>query len=474
MVLAWFFPYFESIHSANELSRLYLAMALVEDGSVSIDRQRDRLGDIHDTALRDGKRYSDKAPGAAFWAAPALWVYYTIADQPTLRGSMRIARLWVSTIPTAFLLLALLGFLREHLRDDRLRRLLVGVYALGTPATTYSLLLFGHQLSAVLVFGTFLAARRARPVAGALAAAAVCVEYQNALFVLPLAVLYLIRTRFRPRPLLLGLGAALPFAFVLGAYHQAAFGSPFTTGYSFVASHFAEVHAQGLMGVSWPRTEHLALCFVSPSKGLLFWSPVLALGFLGLPLLYGREDGPITGVMVALYSLFVLGMIYPVGGWSVSLRHLTPIAPWLLLPIGLLVARLRHARPVFSGLAACALVLTGISTVVWPHYAEHLRNPFFQIGWPLARDGWFPESLASGAGITSEASLIVVAGLCVVALLGDLVGSARSHLERVSWTLAAAALCAGLLASVAPLHSDQDVSGDLTWIQSVYEVDSAK
>jgi len=482
LVLTAFFPYFEAIHSANELSRLYLANAIVEEGSVSIDGQLQRLGNIHDKALRDGHYYSDKAPGAAFLAVPVVWLYYQVADQPSLRSEMRWARLWVNTLPTCLLLLILLGFLKEHFKDDRLIRVLLISYAFGTLATTYSQLLFGHQLGAVLVFACFLVVRRAEPhnpgwlgpAAGFLASAAVCVEYQNALFLLPLAVLYMVRTRARVRPVVMALLGAAPLAIALGLYHDAAFGSPFTTGYSFVASNFKEVHAQGFMGIAGPKWAHVVVSFVAPRKGLFFFAPFLLLAVPGLVLLRrAGPDGLVTGIMVALYSLFVVSMVYPDGGWTVSQRHLTPMVPWLLLPIGLLVTRFADARPVLCGLAGAAIVITGISTIVWPHYQEQLLNPFFSIGWPLFRDGWLPQSHFSALGIASKTGATLIAVAVAAAGVYDLIVSAKSTIRRAVWPLAAMVIAAGFIYTASTFHPDQDVERDRRWIESVYELDPA-
>ncbi len=477
VALACFFPFFEQIHSANELSRLYLTLSIVEEGTVSIDAQLTRLGNIHDKALRDGRHYSDKAPGTSFVAVPAIWAYYQLSDAPTLRGSVRLARLCSSTIPTAFLLLALLAFLRGYVPDPSLRRVLVLAYALASPATTYGTLLFGHQLSGVLVFATFLLARECgaqsygrAALTGLVAGAAVCVEYQNALFLVPIAVLFLWRVR-SPVPVLAGLLGLLPVAIGLGLYHQAAFGGPFTTGYHFVASSFAEVHAQGFMGIATPKWAHVTLSFVSSSKGLFFFAPWLVLGYVGLVRLRGA-DGLVTAGMVVLWSLFVVSMVYPVGGWTVSQRHLTPMVPWLLLPAGLLVTRFRDTRPLLAGLVLVGLLVTGVSSVVWPHFPEHLANPFWQIGWPLFSDGWVPESLLSDLSISAKSVAMAIGVTAALGILADLIRSG-SGIRRFAWPLVAAALVFGFVRGTSGLFSDQDTRRDRRFIERVYEIDPA-
>ncbi len=502
LCLAVWFPYFEEIHSANELSRLYLTTAIVEEGSIRIDGPLKRLGNIHDKSIRDGQHYSDKAPGTSMLAVPVIWLYYQLADAPNLGGAVRLARLWVSTMPTAIFLLLLIGFLREHIEDRWLVGLLVGGYALGSLCTTYSILLYGHQLSAVLVFGAFLATRgipglegRALwwrgALCGFLAAAAVCVEYQNALFLLPIGALFVWYCRRAPGAIVAAVVGALPFAILLGAYHEAAFGSPFKTGYSFLASHFKEVHEQGFMGIGAPKYEHLRLSLWSSAKGVLFFAPwlllapvgaVLGLAHLRPRLLRVRQfalgvdkrggaDLRLSVLMVALYVVFVSSMIYPDGGWTVAQRHLTPLVPWLLLPIGLTVSRWPLLRGPFAGLLAASVILTGLSTVVWPHYQEQLKNPFFQIGWPLFEAGFLPPSRFAWLGISTKTGVYLVGGLVAVALVWDQLRRSTRYGLRILSLGVAAFLCWAYLSAISALEREQPVERDLRWIQTVYHPD---
>lgn len=409
--LASFFPHFPKIHSANERSRLFLAEAMVVDHTASIDGAMKRWGGTPDKSRRDGRYYSDKAPGVAFAMVPALWVYVHVVDEPTLSGEMRLGRLVVSTLPTLALLLGLIGLLREKIEDRGLRLALLIAYGAGSLATTYSILLFGHQLSAVLVFGLFLVIRRADPnvappramVVGCLAAAAVIVEYQNALFLVPLAIFYLVRVRGRLSAILFALAGMVPLTVALLVYHHVAFGSPLKTGYSFLVNQtFRSVHARGFLGIELPRLDHAFLSFLSPAKGLFFFSPFLLVGVAGLFILPRRSDAWVTGAMVVMYALFVSAMVFPGGGWTVSQRHLTPLVPWLLWPAGAAVVRWRWLRAPFIGLVVVSVLITAISTVVWPYLFDALQNPFFQLAWPLFRDEWLPPSVMSPLGVPSR------------------------------------------------------------------------
>ncbi|HRE87721.1 MAG TPA: hypothetical protein PK095_01160 [Myxococcota bacterium] len=493
---ALFFPWFPELKSANELSRVYLAESLIEDGTVSVDPSIARHGRIFDLSVRevDGKpvHYSDKAPGVALVSLPALAVYRLVASESpeeSLATEVRLVRIFGATLPTLLLLVLLSRFLREELASPHLPAILVLAYGLGTVATPYASLAFGHQLSALLLFGLFLRIRKTSVescaghlvVTGLIAGASLLVEYQNAIILLPFMVWYLARVRLSPKAIGLAVLGALPPVLALMVYHQAAFGSPFLTGYSFIASNFAEVHAQGLLGIAWPKVGHAFLSFLSPQKGLFYFSPWLVLGALGLFRLEPRGDHRFHIVFVALYALFVSAMVYPVGGWTVSQRHLAPMVPFLLLPAGLLLERAmaREGRwsgvfvpALFVGLVAVSIAACFISAVVWPHYPEHLENPFWQMGWPLFIDGWVPPnalSLVSSwwliVGLSSVAALILLTWLAVPWILrhrpGALVGTLGTVvLVVVAW----------VALSRIP-GRDQDVERDRSFAERVYVAD---
>jgi hypothetical protein len=503
---AAFFAWFPSLRSPNELTRVYLASALVEDGTVCIDAQIARNGRIFDVSVReiDGRQhyYSDKAPGIALLAVPVLALYQALTDAPSLNGKVRLTRLWVSTLPSLLLSFLLLAALRDRLRTRRLPALLLLAYALGSPAAAYASMAYGHQLTAVVLFALFAAIVATSPTApawrsalvGAGAALAVMVEYPSALLLLPFALFFALRVQLRPRALLAAALGAAPFTAVLLGYHQLAWGSPFKTGYSFIASSFKDVHAQGLLGVAWPRAAHAYLSFLSPAKGLFFFAPWLALALPGLWLLWraGGEDrgAAVTRehaardhaprfvlALLVLYGLFVSALVYPVGGWTVSQRHLVPALPFMLLPIGLLVDRLERrpgsGRTLLAGLALPGLLACGGSALVWPHWQEHLRNPFWQLGWPLLSDGWVAPSAFEAIGVASAVAGAVLLGLGALAFLADLALGTGSPARRLLAITTALALACGYLALARMPGGHQDTSADRRFIERVYRTDTS-
>jgi hypothetical protein len=505
---AAFFPWFPDLRSPNELTRVYLAEAMAEDHTVHLEGPLRRHGPILDLAVRREGRtsryFSDKAPGVAFLATPFIATYDAlfIADGAKTRGEIRselasrvrIVRLVSATLPTFILLLLLMRFLIAELADRRLAPVLVMGYGLGTLAAAYANLAYGHQLSALLLFSLFLVIRKTTHTSslklslatGALASAAVLTEYQNALLLLPFAIWYFVKIRISPRHLGVAILGFVPLISLLFTYHQAAFGSPFLTGYSFIASDFAIIHRQGLLGIGLPTLEHAALSFVSTSKGLFFFSPWLVLALPGMMLLGSRGDRRFMLLFAMLYALFVSSMIYPDGGWTVSQRHLAPMIPFLVLPVGLFIESLLHPRispnsgnfrqflaaPLLVGLLLPSILVCTLSAICWPHWQNDLVNPFWQLGFQLFMDGWVPPSLFSF--MASWWLIVILLGLAALVstifVLEDHV--LRLRLYRAAFALLLTALIAGAFMTFARQHgADRDVHRHRQFIESVYQPD---
>jgi len=179
--------------------------------------------------------------------------------------------------------------------------------------------------------------------------------------------------------------------------------------------------------------------------------------------------------LLVLYALFVSALVYPLGGWTVSQRHLVPALPFMLLPVGLLVDRLERrpgcGRALFAGLALPALLACGISALVWPHWQEHLRNPFWQLGWPLFLDGWVAPSAFEALGLPSRIAGCCLLGLAALALLLELARGPGSRLRRLLALGAALALAFGYVALARLPGRAQDTRADRRFIERVYQSD---
>jgi hypothetical protein len=430
-----FFPYFPKMNSANELSRLYLTEAMVENHSFEITSFIKEYGNINDKSVVDGRFFSDKPPGTAVMAFPGVVIRHFLAGFTCLRGDMHLARMLACILPT----LLLLGLMRREMDElgvsPPVRAISILAYGLGTLAMPYSMTFYGHQPVAVMLYVVWFLLRKnptqvnfsgeSPPLRNAFAAgfvAAFCLmtEYQAAVYLLPLAVLFLVRVRplWKGLPVALA-GAALPLAF-LAFYHHEAFGGVLQTGYNHIANpFFASVHKRGFMGVLYPGWTQFVGSFFLPSKGLFVFSPFLILGFVGLVSYFrvaGRQAGMFRLVQVLLPAAFVSSMIYWDGGWTVGQRHLTPMIPFLIAPAALLIERVRFAKTVAPGLAAASIMFTGLATLVYPHLPENIPNPFHDLTIPLFQGGCL-SGVFFGVNLPPYWILAVAAAVVVLLLL---------------------------------------------------------
>ena len=205
------------------------------------------VGHAFDRAAFAGRVYSDKAPGMSVLAIPAT---AAVGLGPARRWHAgRDIRLWVARVLTsgiAFLFLAFaIGRLSEGIAS-RTGGVTLVVFALGTMAGALAATTFGHVTGAAAGFASFLLAWRRRYVlAGLLAGAGLCVEYQIGMIALVVAI-YAGREGWKPFRLYLA--GLVPGCLLLAAYDWAAFGSPVHLSYRYVANKYALEQGRGLFG----------------------------------------------------------------------------------------------------------------------------------------------------------------------------------------------------------------------------------
>ena len=112
------FPYFPRIHNANEVPRVYLVQAMVDEGTFAIDAGVVRWGKTSDLAKWNGHYYSNKAPGSSMLAVPGYLVLKGVAairgTPPTLGEMTWVARFTTGVLPQ----LAFLWLLTEKLANE--------------------------------------------------------------------------------------------------------------------------------------------------------------------------------------------------------------------------------------------------------------------------------------------------------------------------------------------------------------------
>ncbi|WNG44188.1 hypothetical protein F0U60_08780 [Archangium minus] len=503
------FPYHPGLRSPNELCRLWQTRALVEYGTLDINRALKDFGYVGDLSVKDGKYYPSKAPLLSFAAVPVYAVLrawsggflYAVREVPLVFFS----RLILTVLPTLLLLWLVRRFLGSYLSPGVADAVTV-TYGLGSLAFSYSLLFMSHQTTAVLLFSGFYALwriardewrERGYLVAGACAGATVAAEYTGALGVLGLVLYAVLSVLWREEPprarwVRLGQGAglalvgALPFVVGLMLYHQAAFGHPLESGYKHLNdAAYQPWHLGGFLGIRYPDPRAFALSFFSPLRGLFALSPFLLLALPGVAVLRHeararREMRAHLWLVVALlagYTYFTSAFSYDSWGWTTGPRHLTGLVPFLLLPAGLLLERLRTSgHPALLGAAAAlctaSIAFTGVATFV-NYVPDDVSNVVLGLAVPLLRAGYLPPSVLNLLGIPNP-----VAGVLLLVLLLGLAGWVFVRLglhgtERPGATpliagLAMLALLLGLQTATVKHHSGDQ--GAVRFLEKVWLV----
>jgi hypothetical protein len=401
---------FPSTWGWNENSRLGLVMAVVDEGTLSIDRFHARPGtETGDASARDGHVYSDKAIGTALLGIPAyalarpLLVARASDDPLRYANFARTLVTWAAvSIPAALAVAALFALAWRAAGDVSTATWVAAAGALGTPHWPFATMLFGHATAGALLVIAFFLTRTLRertrhPLAasagvGMALGLAVITEYPPAVIALLIGG-YFVATLSSAAPGRSG-WACFGAAFAAGAvplaalltYNTYCFGSPFTLSYALIAApEFAAIHAQGMLGITLPDADRLVYLTVHPVRGLFAQSPILLAGLVGLvPMLrrpLWRLEAAVIGVAFVAMLLVNAGFGVWWGGWSFAPRHLVP---WVLLgclPIAFLSPRW---RPILAVLLAISIVQMAMPTLTDP------KTPDDALLAQLRAGGWLP------------------------------------------------------------------------------------
>jgi hypothetical protein len=436
-------PVFPHFLSPNEVTRWALAASVVERGTPEISGVLPLLGTaFEDASEKNGRIYSNKAPGAALVALPGYLVARLFAGPPSaasLRPSLTLMRLAAASLPAVALALVLQGVALRLGATTARAGFSAAVLLFATPLFAYGLLLFSHALVAACLFGAWAAffapetgrSTRRDALGGALLGLAVLSEYPAIVPVTVLALCVVVPAPRRARALAVG---AAPLAAVLAAYDAICFGSPFALSSAFErAAGFRDLASTGLFGIGPPSLSLFARLLLDPSKGLLVFVPLLLLWPWAFPAARSRvsRGGGLALALVPL-SLLLLYAGYPNwhGGFTVGPRYLVAALPFLVFPLAF-----REGGALEAGLAG-ASVLACVGTT--------LAFPFVPPGFALPWGGTFGgDFYGKGLGAPNLFHLIpAVRGVAFVAPLLLVLAAAAAHFSPHS-KKRALAFCAG-------------------------------
>ena len=438
-------PVFPHFLSPNEVTRWAFAASLAERRSPEISPVLPLLGPaFEDVSVRNGRVYSNKAPGAALVALPGYLLARPFLGPPfgaSLRPSLTLMRLFGSTLPALVLALVFRGAALRFGATPARADFATAALLLATPLFAYGLLLFSHALVAACLFGAWAAffapgtggRTRRDALGGALLGLAVLSEYPAAV---PAAVLFLCAVLPAPRRALAVAAGGAPFAALLAAYDAVCFGSPFALSSGFErAGAFRELAGSGLFGIGLPSPAFLLRLLLDPSKGLLVFTPLLLLWPFAFPAARGRvmRGGGLALALVPL-SLLVLFAGYPNwhGGFTVGARYLVPALPFLVFPFAF-----REGGVLEAGLAGASVLACVGTTLAFPFVP-----PGFALPWGSFAGDFY------GMGLTAPNVLHLLGRPAALAVPVAAMLSAAAALSLFHSKKRALAFCAGAAISL--------------------------
>ncbi len=463
----WLFVYFGKINNPNEMVRIYMARAIAEHGTYAIgERVRgadgqliDRgpvysdWGYVNDKALVcrggqapacEGTLYAAKAPGPSLLAVPVVAALrpalLAMTGAPPSRAAYVFALRWLLCIlPTIAFWIALRRFLLAHAVEPAVALACVLCGALGSLSLTYGQMFAGHQLSSlalgVALLAGFWPGRSLAFLVGLGAGTAICMEYQAGPAALLISGAWLLVRRPGLRGFALAaLGSVLPLL-LLAHFHWAAFGAPWSTGYSHLENPGYVVDmAPGPFGISSPTWERVGGSLFAPYLGLFYWAPwILLIGhaafWQGFGAGAGRGAGAGAGRGAALTACAVTGyyLVFQItqslwrSGWAVGPRYMTPLVPMAAVAIGLsLAGRRLLLLSVLGGAGAAGVLATGIASAISQGFPPEPFNPLVEVALPLLAHGYVPRNLLQAAGVPglwSALPYFLALGIAIVLLL---------------------------------------------------------
>src|SRR5262249_8919349 len=142
---------FPPFTNPNELSRLDMIYAAVENRTFRIDEALQVLGDHEDKSVSAGHFYSNKAPGLALAVIPVYRFLRFFFPRPT--SPFAPIFVWLRVLIVSSLCVLALARFRARLEGDALpaANLVTAAVGFGTPYLFYSRTLFSHAWTAALL-----------------------------------------------------------------------------------------------------------------------------------------------------------------------------------------------------------------------------------------------------------------------------------------------------------------------------------
>jgi hypothetical protein len=443
-LLLFCYSYIHQRPGWNQNSRLDLLHAIFVHKTLKIDAYHENTGD---KSIHNGHYYSDKAPGIVALALPAFALSAGILrvldiDIDSPKGWLISD--WFTTALSVGLITALGGvcmflFLCKLVPRPYAFPTTLAVFIGSTPFP-YATMLFSHAAVIGLIcvalwaivdddflighladqakipnpkseIETALNWRQRHILAGLCCGFAIAAEFPAAIAAGGILVLALL-TGFK-RGVLLAL-AAIPPLLLIPAYNWACFGGPLAFGYHNLAlTEFQDMNS-GLFGITFPPKASAAyLILLSPERGLLFWTPLFVIAFLGLGILW-RVSPRLCGValfVLVVQTVAISGYYMPGGGASLGPRHLAPMIAFLALPTACAAPRLGR---LISFPVCFSIFLTGLATCITAMPSANLDVSMLFLYLHCLKYGWLATNVGQLVGVGSQLSILPICAIWAV------------------------------------------------------------
>jgi len=389
------YGYFYQDPGANGNSRLALTMSMVKEGKLNIDTFTSETGGYRssDFASFNGKIYTDKAIGSSIFAAMLYYPVFKLLGLFNIYLSV-VAEKHLLTFLVIGLPSAIAGtmmfLVSESITLSKLQAYVITLaLALGSMMFPFSVIFFGHQLAASLLFYAFflifyLKTNPTRSftailfpgLIGLCLGMSFLTEMTTAIAIIPLIIYYFIIQKKNNQLyklitwLVPAVCGVIPLSILL-MYNSLVYGHPLATGYQYLMDEtFVQGMSQGLMGINRPSLHVLFYETFHPAQGIFWQSPALFLSVIGAVMMIKRKNAwlelKLAGQIIASYLLLNAGYYMWWGGWSFGVRHVIPMLPFFCL----LLANLPYRTlPVFAGLTTLSIgqmLIVCASTILVP------------------------------------------------------------------------------------------------------------
>ncbi len=383
--------FLQNPYNWNSVPRIALALSVIENGTLDITEYKPATADI---AIYKGKLYSDKAPGMSFMAIPFIavarliivsnfedvkWVRWRGEITPYFALLMQVANMFTTALITV--LTALTIYYLALRLGTGLAGAVFGAlaYGLATPAWGWATAFFSHNPTGGFLFMGFAAvycltvlqlSERKEALlsftAGALLSWSVVIEFTSAPAAAIIAVYGICCARSWERRrllrvLLFAASGALVFISPLLIYNYMITGSISGSLYKYTV--FYSGMRRGFFGLSYPHPTLLVKLLFTGGHGLFWLSPILLMAPYALYRLWRTPDFKAVAAVLTAVPLYYLllnsSYEYWTGGGSTGPRFLTPMLPFLCLPLALIWAGAgKRLRGVLLGLFTLSFLIS--------------------------------------------------------------------------------------------------------------------